>query len=229
MNETKLTAESRTEKDGLAKKVLLNGYIPAVIYGRGVKNINLKIKKIDFERAFAIAGESNLIDLAINGNPAVKVIVRDFQKNAVKGGITHIDFYQVDMKKKVVIKIPLDFIGISKAVKELGGILVKNMDEIEVQCLPGDLVGKIEVDMSKLDALNDIIRISGLSLPKNISAVNDQSEVVASIVEPRKIEEKPQEAEEKAGEEAGGKSEEGDKGEEKKDEGDKKEEKDKKN
>ncbi len=223
MNETKLTAESRTEKDGLAKKVLLNGYIPAVIYGRGVKNVNLKIKKIDFERAFAIAGESNLIDLAINGNPAVKVIVKDFQKDAVKGSITHIDFYQVDMKKKITINIPLDFVGTAKAVKELGGILVKNMDEIEVQCLPGDLVGKIEADMSKLDALNDIIRVSDLILPENISAVKDQSEVVASVVEPRKIEEKPKEAEEKTDEKEGEKKEEGDKGEEKKD-GEKKEE-----
>ncbi|MBU4375375.1 50S ribosomal protein L25 [Patescibacteria group bacterium] len=221
MNEIKLSAESRDKKNGSAKQVLSTGYIPAVIYGSGAKNINLKIKKNDFERVFAAAGESNLIDLIISGKQAVKVIVKDFQENAVKGGVTHIDFYQVDMKKKITTNIPLDFIGKSKAVKELGGILIKNMDEVEVECLPGNLVNKIEVDLSKLNDLSDIIRVSDLSLPEGISIINEQSDVVASVVELRAaVEEKPQE--EKAVDEKAEAAEEAKEGE-KKDEADKKE------
>ena len=219
MNEIKLSAESRDKKNGSAKQVLSTGYIPAVIYGSGAKNINLKIKTIDFEHVFAAAGESNLIDLIINGKQAVKVIVKEFQKDAVKGGAIHVDFYQVDMKKKITTNIPLDFVGKSKAVKELGGILIKNMDEVEVECLPGDLINKIEVDLSKLNDLSDIIRVSDLVLPEGVAIINEQSDVVASIVELRAVvEEKPQE--EKAADEKAEAAEEAKEGE-KKDENEK--------
>ena len=217
MKEIKLTAEIRDKKNGSAKQELLKGYVPAVVYGSEAENVNLKIKKIDFEHVFAAAGESNLIDLIIGGKKTIKVIVKEFQKDAVKGGVIHVDFYQVDMKKKITTNIPLDFIGKSKAVKELGGVLVKNMNEVEVECLPGNLVNKIEVDLSKLNGLSDIIRVSDLSLPEGMSMVNEQSDVVANIVELRAVvvEEK---AEEEKSQEEKAETKDGDKEEEKKDE-----------
>lgn len=182
--ELKLTAQLREPKEKLSAD-----FIPAVLYGKGVANKNLKIKKIDFDKAFSKAGESNLIDLDF-GDGSVKVLVKDYQKDAVKGFFTHADFYQVNMKEKITAEIPLHFIGESKAIKELGGALIKDMDALEVECLPGDLVDHIDVDISVLNTYDDAIRVNDLKLAKGLSLVQHTNEVVAAVMAP-KVEEEP--------------------------------------
>ncbi len=193
-NELKLAAEIRAEKNGKAKKVLAAGYIPAIIYGSGMENMNLKIKKHDFERAYESAGESNLIKLAIAGEEPMKVIIKDIQRSGVKNGIIHADFYKVDMKKKISVEIPLNFTGEAKAVKELGGTLVKNLDAVEVECLPGDIIKEIEVDLTKLETFNDMIKLSDLKIPADIEIASQEDLVVASVQEQRVEEEVKEEA-----------------------------------
>lgn len=193
-NELKLAAEIRAEKNGKAKKILNQGYIPAVIYGSGMENMNLKIKKHDFERAYEIAGESNLVELAIAGEEPMKVIIKEIQRSGVKNGIIHADFYKVDMKKKIFVEIPLNFTGEAKAVKELGGTLVKNLDAVEVECLPGDIIKEIEVDLNKLETFGDVIKLSDLKMPADIELASQDDLVVASVLEPRAEEEVKEEA-----------------------------------
>lgn len=183
----KLQAEKRKEKGG--KKVLSQNFIPAVIYGPGVKPENVKVGRLDFERVFAIAGESNLISLSVGGKEAVKVVVKDIQKDILKDKVKHIDFYQVDMKKKINAGIPLHFIGEAKAVKELGGILVKGADTAEVNCLPGNLIDHIDVDISFLNTLHDFIRIKDLKLPAGVEFTSEGEEVIAHVVMPKAEEE----------------------------------------
>ncbi|MDO8668431.1 MAG: 50S ribosomal protein L25 [bacterium] len=178
-----LKAELRNQTDGKARVVRNNGSIPAVVYGFGVANRNIKVKKHDFEKAFQIAGEFNLVDLSVGGDQPAKVIVKDVQKDGLTGNIIHIDFYQVDMTKKISTEIPLSFIGEAKAVKDLGGTLVKNMDTVEVNCLPGDLVSHIEVDISKLEAFDQFIRLQDLVLPKGIELASTTNEAVVGVVE----------------------------------------------
>ncbi len=193
-NELKLAAEIRDEKNGKAKKVLAAGYVPAVIYGSGMENMNLKIKKHDLKRAYEIAGESNLIELAIAGEEPMKIIIKEIQRSGVKDEIIHVDFYKVDMKKKIIIEIPLNFTGESKAVKELGGTLVKSLDAVEVECLPGDIVKDIEVDLTKLETFNDVIKLSDLKIPKNIEIASQEDLIIASVLEQRAEEEVKEEA-----------------------------------
>ncbi|MDP2753472.1 MAG: 50S ribosomal protein L25 [Nitrospirota bacterium] len=193
-NELKLAAKIRAEKNGKAKKVLAAGYVPAVIYGSDMENMNLKIKKHDFERAYEIAGESNLIKLAIAGGEPMKVIIKDIQRSGVKNGIIHADFYKVDMKKKISVEIPLNFTGEAKAVKELGGTLVKNLDAVEVECLPGDIIKEIEVDLTKLETFDDVIKLSDLKMPADIELASQDDLVVASVLKPRAEEEVKEEA-----------------------------------
>ena len=178
-----LKAQLRSEVNGQAKKIRTTGFIPAVIYGFGVKNKNIKIKQPDFEKVFAVAGEFNLVDLSIDKATPVKVIVKDIQRHGLTNNIIHVDFYQVDMSKKITAEIPLNFIGEAKAIKELGGTLVKNMDAVAVSCLPGDLVSQIEVDISVLENFNQFIRLHDLKLPDGITLAHETNEAVAGVVE----------------------------------------------
>jgi len=175
----KLSAQSRAkgEKSGLDQ-------IPAVIYGKGVETRSLSVNRKNFEKIFKIAGESNLIDLD-SGEGSAKVLVKDIQRDILKGFVTHIDFYKVNMKEKIKTEIPLHFVGEAKAVKELGGALIKDMDSVEVECLPGDLVDHIDVDISVLNSYDDAIRQNDLKLPSGLELVSDTNEMVAAVREPK--------------------------------------------
>lgn len=186
-----LNAQLRGETNGKAKKILSQGFIPAVVYGSGTENKNIKIKKNDFEKAFGMAGEFNLIDLAIDGGKETKVIVKDVQRDSLTNKIIHVDFYQVDMTKKITTEIPLNFIGEAKAVKELGGTLVKNMDTVEIKCLPGDLASHIDVDISKLEIFDQFIRLHDLVLPAGIELAHETNEAVVGVTETKVVEEAP--------------------------------------
>lgn len=189
--EFKLKAEKRELNEKLSAE-----YIPAVVYGKGIESQSLKLKKIDFEKAFSLAGESNLISLDF-GNGEVKVLVKDIQRNVLKHTFSHVDFYQVNMKEKINAVIPLHFIGESKAVKELGGMLMRNLNEIEVECLPSDLVDHIDVDISVIENFDVMIQVKDLPIPNDLKILNNNSDdVVVSVMEPKAQveEEKPIEA-----------------------------------
>jgi len=216
IKEIKLEAQIRTKENGKPKKIRSQNFIPAVLYGPSMESRNLKIKKIDFERIFALAGESSLIDLAISQKKPVKVLVKEVQKDPLKATIIHIDLYQVDMNKKITTEIPLHFIGESEAVKELSAVLVKDIDRVEVECLPGDLVSHINVDLSVLKNFHDAIKTNDLKLSAGMKLVNETNDIVVNVIEPKveaaevPAEEVPAEGEEaEAGEkEEGGEKEE---------------------
>jgi large subunit ribosomal protein L25 len=111
------------------------------------------------------------------------------------------------MTKKIMAEIPLSFVGEANAVKDLGGTLVKNMDAVKVNCLPGDLVSQIEVDISKLDKFNEFIRLQDLTLPQGVELASTTNEAVVGVVEtkieveaPKPVEATPAEGAPVAGE-----------------------------
>ncbi len=164
--------------------------IPAVIYGKGVETQSLKLTRGEFEKVFRTSGESNLIELDF-GQGGVKVLIKEIQRDVLKNFVTHVDFYQVNMSEKIKAEIPLHFIGEAKAIKELGGTLIKDMDAIEVECLPGDLVDHIDVDISVLNTFDDAIRQNDLVIPKGLELVSDTNEMIAAVREP-KVEAEPE-------------------------------------
>lgn len=198
--EIKLEAQLRDEKNGNVNNIRSGGFLPANVYGSGMENKNIKIKALNFNKVFAVAGESHLIDLEISGSDPLKVLVKDVQEDPVRGNVIHVDFYQVDMNKKITAEISLDFIGESKAVKELGGTLIKSLDSVEVKCLPGDLADKIKVDLSSLNNFHDSIKAGDLKLPAGMELAGQADETIITVLEPVKEEEK-EEAPVEAGEE----------------------------
>ena len=195
----KLTAQKRESGEKLNKDV-----VPAVLYGKGLNNEHLKINRVEFEKVFKVAGESNLINLDF-GDGVIPVVVKDIQTDVLKGFFTHVDFYQVNMKEVIKAEIPLHFIGEAKAVKELGGVLIQDMDAVEVECLPGDLVDHIDVDISVLHDYTDAIRLEDLKIPNGLTILSQTNDMVAAVREPRveveeEVVETAEEGEKKEGE-----------------------------
>jgi len=181
----KLNAQKRKQNEKLAVD-----QIAAVMYGKGITSQSLKVKRSEFEKLFSKAGESNLISLDFGEGP-VNVLVKDVQRDVLKHFVAHVDFYQVNMKEKINAEIPLHFIGESKAVKELGGILIKELNEVKVECLPSDLVDHIDINISVLQGLDDFIKISDIVLPIGMDVVLDADTKVARIDEPKAEEDIP--------------------------------------
>lgn len=175
----KLQVQTRVKPEKLAAD-----FFPGIVYSPDFENVLIKIKRNDFIKTYSQAGESNLIDLNIDGKE-VQVLVKEIQKHPVKDLFVHVDFYKVDINKEVTAEIPLEFIGESKAVKELGALLVKNIDEVAVECLPKDLVNNINVDISSLLGFGDIIQIKDLILPTGIKVLNNLDDAVVSVMEPK--------------------------------------------
>lgn len=168
-----------------------DGFIPAVLYGPEAENVNLKVKKKEIEKMFSHHNAGSLLDLSIGGGEPIRAIIKDEQRDRLKNNIIHLDFYRVNMKNKIEVEIPLHFINESKAVKELGGVLSKNVEILEVKCLPNDLVDKIDVDLSLLNTMDDSIKVSDLKLPESFELLNHGiQDVVAHVIE-LKVEEEP--------------------------------------
>lgn len=189
MEELKLKASVREETRKQNNKLRDNDLIPAVIYGRGITNKQLKVDRNQFLKIYDEAKESALIDLAINNSEPVKVLIQDVQWEEVTDKLMHVDFYQVKMDEKISAEINLVFVGVSQPVKELGGTLVKNKDRVEVKCFPNDLIKQIEVDISSLQTFDDLIHAKDLNIPEKLELLLDPKEVIAQVIPPRTEEE----------------------------------------
>ena len=185
MTDFKVSAEKR---DKLAKEVRVNHKIPAIIYGKNYKNVNLSLDEITFNRIYKEAGSSNLIDLDFNGE-STKVLVHDIQLDPVSDKILHVDFLKIDMKEKIKTEIPIEFIGETPLVIEQEGSLITNKDSVEVECLPNDLVDHIKVDISVLTEFEQNIKVSDIKAPQGIEILADPEEVVVLVQPPRSDEE----------------------------------------
>lgn len=182
----------RTAEDGKINQIRKNGFLPAVLYGQGEKAQDVKVKLREFEKAFAMAGETTLIDLVLGSDSPIKVIVKDVQRNPVKGNIIHADLYKVNMNEPLEVEVHLNFLGESKAEKELGGTLSKKLEFVLVSCLPIDLIDHIDVDISVLKTFEDSIKVSDLVVPPTVKILNHESGAVASVVAMQKEEAAPE-------------------------------------
>lgn len=180
MSETIILKAKKREIIGSKVKTLrAERLLPAVIYGLGASNQNISLNYVDFEKVFKKAGESTLIDLLIDEGKPVKVIVQDLSFDPLSHQYQHVDFYQVRMDRKLKAKLAINFIGEASAVKELGAVLLKNINEIEIECLPQDLQHQVDVDLAGLKAIGDKITVADLNLPKSIEVLTDQQTVIA--------------------------------------------------
>ncbi len=183
----KIELKAAVREHALPTKIRSRGFIPAVIYGKGIKTEHLEVLYREFEKVFKKAGESTLVDLSIGGKTK-NVIIQDIQRHYLTGKFLHVDFYEVNMAEKMKAKVPLVFIGISPAIKENGGVLVEIIKEVEVECLPSDLPHQIEVDISSLKSFDDIIHVKDLKISDKVKISADGEEAVVKANPPRDVE-----------------------------------------
>lgn len=176
-----LKADKRSETGKKVDSLRQQGQIPAVLYGNDIEPVSITLKYTDFEKVYKEAGESTLIDLSVDGAAPVKVLIQDYQLDPRINQFLHVDLHQVNMKEKIHTEIPLKFVGEAPAVKTYGGILVTQLDSVQVACLPQDLVHEIEVDISGLTEIDSSIHVSDVKAPQGLEIHNAGEDLVAII------------------------------------------------
>ena len=174
-----LNVQRRTEADSAAKLSKL-GRIPAVFYGAKEKSTPVSVALIDFIKTFKKAGETSVVVLK-DGDHEHEVLIHDIDVHPVTGKPRHVDFYVLEKGKKVAVSVPLVFEGVSLAVKDLAGILVKVLRELKIEAAPKDLPHEIKVDISPLTALDSVIHAKDIKLPAGVTLLEGADEVVVSI------------------------------------------------
>ncbi len=182
-----IAAETRADFGSSANRRLRrSGVIPGVVYGAGNEPTSVQLNQHDFEMMLKHhTSESLLVDLVIDGQAPRKVLVREIQRNAVAGSVQHIDFNEVSMTERLHAPVSIELVGDPVGVTQQGGMLEHLIHEVEIECLPDDLMEVIEVDVSHL-ALGDSLFVSDIQLDRSkYGLVTAEDVAVASVTQPR--------------------------------------------
>lgn len=184
-----LSADKRTEQGKAVRGLRERGIIPAIAYGHGQDPVMLKLNQQLAERMYARVGGSKLVQLKIGDGKVENALIHDVQIDGKTGGLKHLDFYMVKMDEKLKAEVPLHYVGESTAVYQDEGTLVKLMEAVEIESLPGNLPDSIEVDISVLDDFDKTITVADLVVPKGVEILAEVDELVAKVDPPRSDEE----------------------------------------
>lgn len=184
-----LAAQKRDMKENLGA-LRRRGFMPAVMYGKRDASTPISVEAKAFSKVFAEAGESSIITLTTDGEEKM-ALIHDVAFDPVRDVPLHADFYLIAKGQTITVNVPLEFVGVSPAVKDLGGILVKVVHDLEVKVLPKDLPSTIEVNIEKLATLEDKITVKDLRLPETVVPQIPEDEVVAMIAVAKEEPEEP--------------------------------------
>jgi large subunit ribosomal protein L25 len=185
-----LNVQKRDQK-GKLNSLRETGVFPAVFYGHKKESTSIQMSKSDFVKIWKQAGESTVVSLTMPEGK-VDALIHDVDFDPITNEPRHADFYVFEKGHKVEIALPLEFEGISPAVKELGGVLVKVMHEIKIKADPANLPHNIIVDISSLKEMGDSIIAKDIKMPEGVELMENLEEVLANIAAPK--EEKEEES-----------------------------------
>lgn len=188
MERVDLQAQERVVLGKQVKRLRTDGWIPGVVIGPDNPSLSIKMEERQLIRTLQEAGSTTLINLSVGEGAEPKlVLAREIQSDILTGKLLHVDFYEVRLTEKVRTSPSLDFIGEAPVLESGEAVVIYGMNEVEVECLPTDLVSSIEVDISVLKTLDDSILVGDLPVPEGITIVSDPGEVVASAVSTREL------------------------------------------
>ena len=179
-----LTAQTRNQLGKSVKTLRKSGFLPAVMYGEGVPAQPLAISYKEFMVALNAAGESTLVKLDVDGK-SFNVLIHDVSYDPVSDLPVHADFHAVRMDKVIRTHVPLEFVGESPAVKNDGGVLVKVVQELEVEALPQNLPHELTIDLSSLVSIGSTLHVKDILLPVGVTLIADADETIAVVDAPR--------------------------------------------
>ena len=190
-----LTGKIREPKGkSAARKLRTDECIPAVLYGLK-ENVSLSVNPKELNKLIEAKGQNVLIELKVKGDSVNnrKVVIKEFQAHPLKSGMIHVDFLEIDVTKKIKVKIPVVLNGVSPGEKQ-GGHVNHIVRALDIESLPKDIPEKMDVDMSTVE-LNQMIHISDLNLGEAVTVLNDPNEVVVNVHLEKIKEENPEEGE----------------------------------
>jgi large subunit ribosomal protein L25 len=183
-----LSAEPREETGKQVGRLRRGGKVPAVLYGHGVKPRNLTLVRGELERVYHKAGGSTVVGIKLKDGEE-NALIQEVQHDPRTGRYLHADLYRVRMDEKIKATVPLNFEGTAPAVRELDGTLLTNINEVEVECLPGDLPSEIVVDVGTLATFEDTITVKDLKVSAGVEIHAEEDASVATVTPPRTQEE----------------------------------------
>lgn len=186
MERIELRTETRTTHGKQVKRLRAASQIPAVVYGPDMSSQSIQIDERGLVKVLQEAGATALIDLFIDDASEARVVLaREIQRDSLTGRAMHVDFYEVRLTETVRTMPRLEFVGSSPAADAGLGVLIHGMTSVEIECLPTELISSIEVDVSVLETLEDVITVSDLPVPETVTVIADPNEMVASVVPTR--------------------------------------------
>jgi large subunit ribosomal protein L25 len=175
------TPRTGTFNKNHARRVRVEGKIPAVVYGAGIDAVAVTVDpRVVTKILHSEAGHNTLCDLNVEGAALVKAMIVDWQHEPIKGKLLHIDFKRIAMDKAMRVSVPVLLTGIANGVKNSGGILDQVLREVEIECLPADIPDHIDIDVTSLE-LHGAIHISDLPHSGSIKFLGDENALVAHV------------------------------------------------
>ena len=164
-----------------ARRVRVAGKIPAVVYGAGKESATVAVDPRQVLRILrSESGHNTIFDLALNGGEKAKAMIVDWQYEPIKGHLLHIDLKRIAMDRALRVNVPIVLQGVPAGVKTEGGILEQILREVEIECLPGDIPGHIDVDVSEL-TFGKVLRVSDLPHNEKLKFLTDANQPVAHV------------------------------------------------
>jgi len=179
------------------KKLRREHILPAVVYGYGVTALAVQADQKEFEHVYLRAGSNGLVDLKVGETDQPrKVFIHTVQRDPITHAVAHVDFLAINLQEETTTTVPLVLVGEAPAVRVGEGMLLQQLDHLQIRALPSDIPALIEVDISGLDEVDKAIHVSEVQVPATVHVLNHEDELVAKIAALRveAVEEAPEEA-----------------------------------
>jgi len=180
MEHIELNSSPRTVIGKQVKALRREGRVPLVMYGTHIQPMALQVDAKELFRVLRQAGGSRLISVN-TGSGSQMALAVDVQREPISGAILHVDLMAVSMTEKVTVEVPVTLEGVSPAVKRGEGVLVTGLDSVEIECLPGDLIDRIHVNLDGLEKVGDGVFVRDLQAPSTVKILSEPDEMVARI------------------------------------------------
>lgn len=179
---TELAVSPREVTGKATKRLRHAGIIPANIFGHGEPPQMVQLDALAFEGLRRTHHATGVIALRLpNSKKTQTALIRHVQRDPRSGQVLHIDFFRVSMRDRITAKVPLHFVGTAPGVKVEGGTLLHLADAVEVECAAGDIVEAIELDISSLEHIDDVLHAKDIPLPPNYTLITDAEEPIVKI------------------------------------------------
>lgn len=183
MDEVIIKAEPRSIIGKQVKALRREGKLPAVLYSKNIGSKPILLDAVDVTRTLRSVGTTSLVVIELEGKKHT-TLVRERQRDFIKGSLLHVDFQEVSLKEKVRANVSIVLEGEAPAEKAVDGLVVTILDQLEVESLPQDLPERIVVDISSLENIGDGIHVKDIEASEDFEILTDMEELIVVITAP---------------------------------------------